>query len=75
MTVNEIIREILTENNLSQERLAGVLKVSQKAVSNWLNGKDAPKATSMLAIYEKFGITPNELLGIEEPKSFKIRNK
>lgn len=71
MKTSEIIKEILQTNNLSQDKLAKILKVSQKAVSNWLNGEDTPKASSMLLIYENFGITPNELLGIEEPQNFK----
>lgn len=66
MKTSEIIKELLEENKLSQEQLAKILNVSQKAISNWVNGIDTPKASSMLLIYEKFGITPNELLGIEE---------
>lgn len=71
MQTSEIIKEILNANELSQDGLAKILSVSQKAVSNWINGADAPKASSMLLIYENFGITPNELLGIDEPKNFK----
>ena len=67
-SVQEIIKEIMLQKNLSQEKLAKLLDVSQKAISNWINGNDIPKASSMIAIYEKFGITPNELLGIEERK-------
>ena len=68
MKTHEIIKDILEENGLSQQALADILDVSQKAISNWVNGIDTPKASSMIAIYEKFGITPNELLGIEECK-------
>ena len=75
MKTSEIIKEILTVNNLSQEKLAAILSVSQKAVSNWLNGCDTPKASSMLMIYNHFGITPNELLGLEEPTNFKQKSK
>lgn len=74
MKIKEIIKEILNENKISQDKLAKILNVSQKAISNWLNEVDTPKASSMLLIYEKFGITPNELLGIEEPKNFKQQN-
>jgi transcriptional regulator with XRE-family HTH domain len=75
METSEIIKEILTVNNFSQEKLATILSVSQKAVSNWLNGYDTPKASSMLMIYKNFGITPNELLGLEEPENFKLITK
>lgn len=70
METKDIIKEILYNNNLSQEKLAKILNVSQKAISNWINGNDTPKASSMMLIYENFGITPNELLGIEEPTNF-----
>ncbi len=75
MKTNEIIKELLETNNLSQDKLAKILKVSQKAISNWVNGLDVPKASSMLLIYEHFGITPNELLGIDEPTDFELKNK
>ncbi len=64
MKVSDYIKEIMEENELSQTQLACVLNVSQKAISNWINDKDKPNAASILAIYEKFGITPNELLNI-----------
>ena len=73
MKTNEVIKEILIENQLSQQALADILEVSQKAVSNCVNGIDTLKASSMIAIYEKFGITPNELMGIEEIKQRKIK--
>lgn len=72
MGIPDIIKEIMITNNLSQEKLAKVLNVSQKTISNWINENDTPKASSILLIYENFGITPNELLGIEEPQNFKI---
>lgn len=71
MTVSEIIKEIMDENSLSQDNLALILDVSQKSISNWLNEKSVPTFNGILSIYRHFGITPNELLGIEEPKNFK----
>lgn len=68
MKVQEILQDLMTERKLSQEKMAKILGVSQKTVSNWLCGNDTPKASSLLAIYDKFGITPNELLGIDEMK-------
>lgn len=67
--VSEIIKDLLQENGLSQDQLAKILNISQKAISNWINEKDTPKASSMILIYEKYGITPNELLGIEDTKN------
>lgn len=72
MQVTEIIKEIMNTNKLSQMQLANILNVSQKAISNWLSGADKPTARNVLTIYEKFGITPNELLGLEEPENFNL---
>lgn len=72
MQVKEIIKEIMNTNKLSQMQLANILNVSQKAISNWLSGADKPTVRNVLTIYEKFGITPNELLGLEEPENFNL---
>ncbi|MDE6273541.1 MAG: helix-turn-helix domain-containing protein [Clostridiales bacterium] len=63
--ISGIIKYLLEQYNLSQEQLAKSLDVSQKAISNWINKIDCPKASSMLLIYEKYGITPNQLLNID----------
>lgn len=72
--VAEIIKEIMEINGLSQQALADILELGQKTISNWVNGIDTPKASSMLVIYEKFGITPNELLGIDKITKKEIYN-
>ena len=47
MKTNEVIKEILTVNNLSQEKLAAVLGVSQKAISNWIERELVSKIQNM----------------------------
>ena len=64
MEFQEIIKEIMIKNNLSQEGLAKVLGVNQTTVGQWIHGKKKPSYDSILAIYENFGITPNEFFGI-----------
>ena len=61
----EIISDIMAKNNLSQEGMAKILGVNQTTVGLWLNGKKKPGYDSILLLYEKFGVTPNELFGIE----------
>ena len=61
----EIISEIMVKNNLSQEGMAKILGVNQTTVGQWLNGKKKPSYDSILLLYEKFGVTPNELFGID----------
>lgn len=65
MSYKEIISDIMAKNNLSQEGMAKILGVNQTTVGQWLNGKKKPDYDSILLLYEKFGVTPNELFGIE----------
>ena len=76
MKISEILRDIMIDNNLSQTQLANMLNVSQKAISNWLNGVDKPNTASLLTIYNNFGVTPNELLDIEpQQRENEIQNQ
>lgn len=61
----EIIKQIMEENNLSQEKLAKILNVNQTAVGKWLRGERKPNYDNILLFYEKLGIEPNELFGIK----------
>lgn len=65
MEVKEIIKEILESNNISQSEFAKVINFNQTTVSQWILGNKKPSFDSILAIYKKFDITPNELFGIE----------
>jgi len=39
MQVEEVIKNVMIEKNLSQEQFAGILGVNQTNVSQWLSGK------------------------------------
>lgn len=64
MSYVEVIKNIMIENNLSQQKLADILGVNQTTISQWLLGKKKPGYDSIRVIYDKFGVTPNELFGI-----------
>ena len=66
MVYAEIIKQIMQERGLSQQKFADVLGVNQTTVSQWLLGRKKPGYDSILMLYEKFGIEPNLLFGIEE---------
>lgn len=55
----------MQDKGLSQQALADILGVNQTTVSQWLLGKKKPGYDSILLLYEKFGIEPNLLFGIE----------
>lgn len=61
----DIIRQLMAEKGLSQQKLADILGVNQTTVGQWLLGRKKPGYDSILAFYEKFGIEPNLLFGIE----------
>ena len=65
MEFQEIIKEIMIMHNISQSQLAKIIGVNQTTVSQWLLGKKKPSYDSIVAIYENFNITPNELFGIK----------
>lgn len=61
----DIIRQLMAEKGLSQQKLADILGVNHTTVGQWLLGRKKPGYDSILAFYEKFGIEPNLLFGIE----------
>ncbi len=61
----EVLKEIMSMNNLSQQKFADILGVNQTTVSQWLLGRKKPGYDSIMLIYEKFDVEPNTLFGIE----------
>ena len=70
----DVLRQLMNERGLSQQRLADMLGVNQTTVGQWLLGRKKPGYDSILMLpgydsilmlYEKFGIQPNELFGVE----------
>ena len=61
----EVIKDIMIQNNLSQQKFADILGVNQTTVSQWLLGRKKPGYDSIMLIYEKFDVDPNTLFGIE----------
>ncbi|WOE70505.1 helix-turn-helix transcriptional regulator [Hydrogenimonas thermophila] len=57
------LHQIRKHLNLSQEELAQMLGVGQKAVSNWENGKTEPSIDVIKQICNIFNVSPNFLLG------------
>ncbi len=65
MTYIDVLQSLMEEKGLSQQELAAVLGVNQTTVGQWLLGKKKPGYDSIILIYEKLGITPNDLFGID----------
>ncbi|MCI8343859.1 MAG: helix-turn-helix transcriptional regulator [Clostridia bacterium] len=65
MSYIEVIKQIMAENALSQQKFADIIGVNQTTVSQWLMGKKKPNYDSIYAIYRKFHVEPNVLFGID----------
>ena len=73
MEIGTIIKKYRRERDMTQEQLAEYLRVSVSAVSQWESGKTAPDLSVIPAICNLFGISADELLGIDrEHKQEKI---
>ena len=60
------IYEKRIEAGLSQHQLAGLLKVSEKAISKWENGKAKPHPDTLKRIAVLFDVSLDELLQLEK---------
>lgn len=61
----DLIKQILNEQGLSQQKFADIIKVNQTTVSQWLLGNKKPGYDSILSICKNFNVTPNEFFGFE----------
>ena len=64
-----IIRRLRMERDWTQEELAARLGVSSQAVSKWETGQSLPDISQVPQLARTFGITTDELFGMEEQGS------
>ena len=60
----DIIKQLMINNGLSQQKFADILGVNQTTISQWLLGKKKPGYDSIKKIYDKFGFEPKLLFVI-----------
>lgn len=63
--INRNIATFRKIKGVTQEDLAGVMKVSSQAVSKWERGKCCPDITLLPELARYFGISVDELIGYE----------
>lgn len=59
------LKELRIEQNLSQQKLAEQIGVTQKAIDFWEKGINEPKASYIIKLAKFFSVTTDYLLGIE----------
>ena len=63
---SEILKDFLTENNLTQVAFAKMIGVKQSQVSEWLKGKAKPGYDILKSMALAFNISADYFLGITE---------
>ncbi len=61
--------ELRKEHKLSQEALAEKLGLSRQSISKWERAEASPDTDNLIALAEVYGITLDQLLGNDEPKT------
>ena len=63
MDLAKNLKALRIEYNLSQQKLANAIGVSQKAIDYWEKGINEPKASYILLLAEYFDVSCDFLLG------------
>jgi transcriptional regulator with XRE-family HTH domain len=67
--MGSVIRRLRMERDWTQEELAARLGVSGQAVSKWETGQSLPDISQVPTLARTFGVTTDELFGMEEQGS------
>lgn len=72
--IGNYITKKIKEKNLTQEKLAEKIGVSNKTISKWETGKSMPDYATIPLLCEELGISVSELMDAEdnEPKSIRV---
>ena len=66
LKLGENLRKLRREKELTQEELADIFSVSPQAISRWEKGATYPDITMLPTIANYFGVTLDDLMGMEE---------
>ena len=66
MYIGENIKRLRREKNITQEKLAEHLSISCQAISKWERGETFPDVTLVMPIAGYFGVSTDELLGVDD---------
>ena len=64
--IGKFIAELRKEKNMTQQELANKLKITDRAISHWENGRSMPDAGIMLELCKVLDINVNELLSAKK---------
>ena len=63
------IRELVSENNITQNALAKEIGVTRQAISQYCDGSSVPNADKLLKLAQFFNVSADYLLGVTDAKT------
>ena len=69
ITLGDTIKRLRREKDVTQEKLADHLNISCQAISKWERGECYPDISMLIPIASYFGISVDELLGVDHAKN------
>ena len=73
--IGKFIAKLRKDKKMTQQDLANILNVTDRAISNWENGRRMPDVSFFKPLCEMFDISVNELLSGEKISKDKILSK
>ena len=70
--LNERLKELRKENNISQNALAKQMNLTRATVNAWEMGISYPNAQSLILLSQYFKVTVDYLLGIDNSETIDI---
>ena len=75
MKFGEKLKELRTENGVTQKQLANAINFAQSRISDWEKEVTEPSANAIIAIALLFNVATDYLLGLEDESGAKINTK
>ena len=63
------LNKLMTEKNISQNKLAEMTGITQSSISDWANGKYKPRQDKVYLLSEALKVSPAYLLGYSDNKN------
>ena len=73
--IGKFIAELRKEKNMTQQELADKISVTDRAISNWENGRRLPDYSLLKDLSKELNISINELLSGERLSENKLKQK
>lgn len=73
-TFQDVFKELRLERNLSQDKIASELDVSQSLINNWETGRSTPAPEMLEYIADYFNVSVDYLIGRSKYRNLEANN-